>query len=127
MGLWQSCILNENIATLKAHMNDYTDFLTKSAVLTERCFVFQRLRVTRPRPPEDQKKAPDTAAVMRNKIIKRAALEFHDGMYGILPYNQWRLQKGFRDSVRPPLAPDYFSFMGTYGENMLLKSLTNRS
>lgn len=28
--------------------------------------------------------ANDAAAEMRNRIIKRAALEFHDGIYGIL-------------------------------------------
>ncbi len=44
------------------------------------------------RKPEDQQtNVLSTSAAMRHKIIKRAALEFRDGMYGILTvYNMYK-------------------------------------
>ena len=44
-------------------------------------YLFQRLTLKKPDTGEE-KLSP--AAEMRNRIIRRAALEFEDGMYGIL-------------------------------------------
>ncbi len=51
--------------------------------------LMQRLSL---RKPEDQQtNVLSTSAAMRHKIIKRAALEFRDGMYGILTvYNMYK-------------------------------------
>ena len=45
--------------------------------------LLQRLRLTKEKDPST---AHDPGAALREKIIKRAAVEFQDGMYGILLY-----------------------------------------
>ena len=45
--------------------------------------IFQRRKITKPK-AEQKEKEPDAAEERRSKIVKRAALEFHDGLYGIL-------------------------------------------
>ena len=47
--------------------------------------IFQRRKITKPK-AEQKEKEPDAAEERRSKIVKRAALEFHDGLYGILYY-----------------------------------------
>ena len=44
---------------------------------------FQRRKITKPC-AEKKETVTDAAEERRSKIVKRAALEFHDGLYGIL-------------------------------------------
>lgn len=49
-------------------------------------FLFQRLKLRKRAQEQPNVADSNEAAVMRQKIIKRAAMEFKDGMYGILMY-----------------------------------------